>query len=159
MTPNAETELARLCEACGLCCDASLFGRVDLELEEVESARQHRLPIVRERRAFEQPCSALVTVASGGCCAIYEDRPRACRRFECRLHARHRREGGPVEPRIAVVERVRYLVATLEQTGLTPADFDAAQANDAPLDPRIAAARPLYLELTRTLESEFSREG
>jgi hypothetical protein len=56
-------------------------------------------------------------------CSIYRDRPRACRRFVCRLHERHRREGGPIEARLVAVRRVRELISDLEASRLTAADF------------------------------------
>lgn len=86
-----------LCRACGLCCDGSLFGRVPL----AEDERVH-LPLAPGGNAFDQPCPAHVDDA----CTIYETRPRACREFTCRLLAR----GGPVEPRLATILRVRHLL-------------------------------------------------
>lgn len=102
-------ELTTLCKSCGLCCDGSLFGRVDLTPEELPLARKNRLHVVNDR-AFEQPCAAL---GVGNACAIYDERPHACRRFTCRLYARHAREGGPLEPRLAIVRRARELLGRL----------------------------------------------
>jgi len=97
------TDLEKLCRSCGLCCDGSLFGRVPLAPDE----RKTRLRVVSSGASFEQPCSAF-----SGTCAIYEERPRACRAFTCRLYERHQREGGPLEPRLASVRRARALLAT-----------------------------------------------
>jgi hypothetical protein len=138
---TAEADLALLCRSCGLCCDGSLFGRADLEPSEVEPARR-RLHVLSSGKGFEQPCTAL---ASSGpergerICSIYDERPRSCRRFVCRLYERHRREGGPIEPRLAVVRRVRRLIDSL------------------PADSRAARATPSVLELTRILEEDFAR--
>jgi Fe-S-cluster containining protein len=121
-----EDDLARLCQSCGLCCDGSLFGRVPLEPEEVERARKRRLRVLDSGRGFEQACSALAAIEGEGgrrSCAIYPARPHACRRFVCRLHERHRREGGPLEPRLVAVRRARELVGYLEESGMTAADF------------------------------------
>jgi Fe-S-cluster containining protein len=143
----AETGLALLCQSCGLCCDGSLFGRVDLESEEVERARKLRLKVVPSGKTFEQPCSALVTSGSDDrarrSCSIYDERPLSCRRFACRLYERHRREGGPIEPRLLVVRRVRLLLENLEASGLRPEDL----ATDA------------YAELAQRLEEDFARAG
>ena len=117
-------DLETLCQSCGLCCDGSLFGLVPLEREEVGVARRHRLHLVDSERGFEQPCSAL---SPNGACSIYEERPRACRAFVCRLYDRHRREGGPLEPRLAAVQRVRELLTTLHAKGLGPADLAELQ--------------------------------
>lgn len=129
---NAELEI--LCRACGLCCDGSLFGRVGLAPEEVEGAKKHRLRVVETGKSFAQPCAALVDDA----CAIYDERPLACRRFACRLYDRHEREGGPIEPRLASVRRVRDLLSRLEREGAEsdPAGFE---------------------ELVKRLEEDFAR--
>jgi Fe-S-cluster containining protein len=155
VTPSAaEGELALLCRSCGLCCDGSLFGRVDLEPEEVEPARRLRLRVLHNAKGFEQPCAALARSGPGldGClCTIYDDRPLSCRRFTCRLYDRHRREGGSIEERLSVVRRVRSLVARLEASGLTPADFEGTVDHEA--EPELHA----YLELMRSLEEDFAR--
>lgn len=106
-------EVERLCQACGLCCDGSLFGRGRLEPSEVNRVR-HRLAVVSSGTSFEQPCAALVERDDGRVCAIYEDRPRTCRSFDCVLVAAHRREGGPLEPRLATIRRAREILATLD---------------------------------------------
>jgi Fe-S-cluster containining protein len=120
-----DDELATLCQSCALCCDGSLFGRVRLAIEEVAAARQRHLHVLANGTAFEQPCTALAPRegAAPRACSIYVDRPRACHDFVCRLYERHRREGGPLEPRIASVRRVRQLIADLEASGRTPADL------------------------------------
>jgi Fe-S-cluster containining protein len=111
--------LHTLCQSCGLCCDGSLFGRATLEPEERGPARKNRLRVLDHTSAFEQPCSALVTVetpsGAGRSCSIYLERPLSCRRFTCRLYERHRREGGPLEPRLEAVRRVRQLLADLPE--------------------------------------------
>jgi Fe-S-cluster containining protein len=154
-----EAELARLCGSCGLCCDGSLFGRVDLEPDEVEPAKRGRLRVLRSEKGFEQPCAALSPSEHGLAerhCSVYEDRPRSCRRFTCRLYERHRRDGGSVEERLAVVRRVRLLVARLEASGLTPADLEDAVSGVRPIDGEADLARD-YRELTRSLEEDFAR--
>jgi Fe-S-cluster containining protein len=131
-------DLETLCRSCGMCCDGSLFGRVDLRAEETQAARRRGLKVIASGDAFEQPCAAL----AHGRCSIYEERPEACRRFTCRLYERHEREGGPIEPRLAVVRRVRELVAGLEATGLAPSDLEAS---------------PAYQELTLLLTNDLAR--
>jgi hypothetical protein len=74
-------------------------------------------------------------------CTLYSDpgRPRACRRFVCRLYERHRREGGQLEARLGAVRRVRALFSLIERA----TDEDARHA---------AAA-----ELTQRMEDDFAR--
>jgi Fe-S-cluster containining protein len=139
-TPRGnDAELSWLCRACGLCCDGSLFGRVDLETREIEQARRRRLRVVRDGKSFEQPCSAFAGARppSDRCgCTIYEDRPLSCRRFVCRLHEKHRCEGGSIDEPLSVVRRARLLLASLG----TPSDTAQVRA-----------------ELTRILEESFAR--
>ena len=121
-----DDDLAMLCQSCGLCCDGSLFGRVRLEPEEVEPARKRRLRVLDSGKGFQQGCSALAALEGERgrrICSIYPARPRACRRFVCRLYERHRREGGPIEERLVAVRRVRKLMGYLEASGMTAADF------------------------------------
>src|SRR5688572_3259518 len=81
---GVEDLTSALCQACGMCCDGSLFGRARLDADEVPAAKKNRLRIVANGASFEQPCSALVD----GACKIYDERPRACRGFVCRLRER-----------------------------------------------------------------------
>jgi Fe-S-cluster containining protein len=125
--PDArEAELALLCRSCGLCCDGSLFGRVDLEAMEVEPAKRRGLRILTNGNGFEQPCAAHAQTG----CAIYEERPLSCRRFTCRLYERHRREGGPIEKRLAAVRRVRALLAGLAPSGAVPPELTSRLEED-----------------------------
>ncbi len=159
--------LATLCQSCGLCCDGSLFGLVPLEPGEVESARKHRLPVVASGKGFEQPCTGLVAIEAPAhgvaedtdahrACSLYAERPRSCRQFECRLYERHRREGGPIAPRLAAVRRVRELFAELAASGLTPADCDDESAMAARGEEG-ERARQAYRELMQRLEDDFAR--
>jgi Fe-S-cluster containining protein len=139
MQRASDADLSALCRSCGLCCDGSLFGRGDLEAGEVEGARKRRLRAVPGGKSFEQPCSAFAAIAGGPgvrACAIYEERPLSCRRFECRLYERYRREGGSIDDPLSVVRHVRALLA---------------------LPLRAPAAAPARAELTRLLEESFAR--
>ena len=82
MNPGA-TPAEKLCLACGLCCDGTLFK--DVELQAGDSARHlqslHPALTIRNKK-FPQPCAALCADKR---CAIYADRPARCRSFECAL--------------------------------------------------------------------------
>jgi Fe-S-cluster containining protein len=132
-------ELSALCRACGLCCDGSLFGIVPLRDEERAVARARGLPIVHER-ALEQPCGALSGAGEDRSCAIYAERPGACRAFRCRLHARHETEDRPLDERLAIVRRARQLLAAIDHA--------------APRDAQTAAAID---ELAELIERDFGR--
>lgn len=153
-----DAELATLCQSCGLCCDGSLFGRVPLGRGEAAGARKHRLRVLGDARGFEQPCAALserdTRAGTRRACRIYDERPRSCRSFACRLYDRHRREGGPLAPRLAAVRRVRQLVAELRAQRLTPADFDDDSRGRSRPD---AHAMRMHAELLTRLEEDFAR--
>lgn len=129
--------MSDLCLACGLCCDGSLFGYVPLQDRERAMASRRGLRVLASGNGFEQPCSA----HHAGACAVYAERPRACRAFECKLHAR----GGNQQD----VTRVRELLGALAAQDLTPADFDEDDVEPA--------ARALYDELMERLERDFAR--
>jgi Fe-S-cluster containining protein len=129
---------------------------VDLAPDEVDSARRHRLRVVAGGKAFEQPCVAL-GAGDDRACTVYAARPRACRVFVCRLHERHRHEGGPLGPRLAAVKRVRSLVAQLVAMRLTPADFEGEPATLRAPHPEGAHAERAFRELGRRLEEDFAR--
>ena len=74
---------AGICGACGLCCDGSFFGHVEVTSAEEPALRRHVLPLFPQGRvlAFAQPCACF----DGQLCTIYADRPKRCRLFECGL--------------------------------------------------------------------------
>jgi uncharacterized protein len=76
----------KLCLACGLCCDGTLFDNVHLGPGDKTTLLQSLGLPIRDSRAkspithFRQPCTALCADRT---CRIYQDRPRQCRDFEC----------------------------------------------------------------------------
>ena len=69
-----------ICLSCGLCCDGTLIGFVQLESEELSPLRKlMEIEQTGENGMFFLPCNEL------GCngCNIYSQRPKACRNFEC----------------------------------------------------------------------------
>lgn len=73
---------ARLCAACGMCCNGVLFHGTGLE--PTDSVRALSALGLRLKRRdgelqFQQPCPAW----KGACCGIYDKRPQRCRDFSC----------------------------------------------------------------------------
>ncbi len=70
-----------LCLACGLCCDGTLIGFVQVSYEE-KSAVKKIMEIEEEQGNgfFLQPCKKY---CNG--CTVYEDRPEQCGLFKCGL--------------------------------------------------------------------------
>ena len=84
----------RLCTRCGLCCDGTLFGDVELHgRAEATRLLALGLPVddgdahAGEADVLPLPCAAL----RGTCCGVYAHRPSTCRQFECGLLQRVRR--------------------------------------------------------------------
>lgn len=146
-----DRELEILCTSCGFCCDGTLFQRALLRPEELEPARRAGLRVIQDR-GFEQPCPKLVDRA----CGIYADRPSVCRSFECKLLVRHREEGGPLEQRLASVERVRQLLATLQRHGLKRS-ADGGEVSFEAEGADAFEATEAFGELMERLEHDFAR--
>jgi uncharacterized protein len=69
---------SELCLSCGMCCDGTLFGRVEMSAE--EAARLGKRVATAEGQLV-QPCRAL----EGLKCCVYADRPGVCRKFKCNV--------------------------------------------------------------------------
>jgi len=74
-----------LCTRCGLCCDGTLFGDVELT-GRAETASLEVLGLEvddddADTELLALPCAALRATR----CRIYAHRPQCCRTFECRL--------------------------------------------------------------------------
>ena len=90
VTVNTEA-IAKLCPACGLCCNGVLFGDVELQRGD-DAKRLTKLGVELfskgRKTAFAQPCDCLVK----GLCSIYADRPKRCAAFDCGLLKRVQRD-------------------------------------------------------------------
>jgi len=91
VAPCSVATIAKLCPACGLCCNGVLFG--DVELQRGETAKRFSklgVTLFRKGRktAFAQPCACLMN----GLCRIYADRPQRCATFDCGLLKRVQQE-------------------------------------------------------------------
>ncbi len=70
-----------ICLSCGLCCDGTLIGFVELDNEELPALR--KLMDIEDENGngfFLQPCS---NFCDG--CTIYANRPKQCGKFKCGL--------------------------------------------------------------------------
>ncbi len=96
-----------LCQACGLCCDGSLFGRVPLgPAEQVPAFKLAVVTNAQGGRHVPQRCAAL----EGTVCQVYEERPLACRRYECLLFGALREGEVALPEALTVVHRAQTLV-------------------------------------------------
>ena len=75
------SDSSNICLPCGICCDGTLIGFVELENEEMP--RLKKIMDIEEERDhcfFLQPCKKY---CNG--CTIYSERPKQCGKFECGL--------------------------------------------------------------------------
>ena len=110
-----------LCTRCGLCCDGTLFGDVELagrrEATRLEAIGLDVDADDADVELLSLPCRGL----RGTRCRVYAHRPSCCRTFECRLLQNAARGAVSVDDALttiaetkAKVRRVRTLLAGLE---------------------------------------------
>lgn len=159
-----------LCTQCGLCCDGTLFGDVELAGRR-EAVRLEALGLDVDSddadvELLALPCAGL----RGTRCGVYAHRPQCCRTFECRLLQQAQRgevTAADALSRIAMakaqVARVRTLLAGLEARGgaSLPLTERVANALDAaPGGPSAASRQRRALgramaALTGTIRASF----
>lgn len=107
---------SQLCTACGMCCDGTLFSFVALSSEEARKLRLVGAEVRDEGGLLKLPqrCGALV----GTSCAIYDERPFVCRRFDCLLVRALTDKELPLDEALEVVAEARARVNRL--AGLLP---------------------------------------
>lgn len=160
---------SRLCTACGMCCDGTMFQIVRMQPGDVP-AELGRLGLkirCRDGEYFmEQPCSGLQEKR----CTVYERRPVRCRLFNCqqlgRLESGETTEAEAlamiIETR-ALVEKVRGLIVQcgLREDGQALVEryerVASTPVNEA-LEPELVAVRADLEETMRKLKLQLNRE-
>lgn len=80
-TPENVSEASNICLSCGLCCDGTLIGFVELNNEEIPAIRElMEIEEVNGKGFFLHPCSKF---CDG--CTVYSKRPKQCGLFKCGL--------------------------------------------------------------------------
>jgi uncharacterized protein len=78
------TTPSELCQRCGLCCDGTLFPRIDLSPSDARRLTAHGFELIRRPRggwAIPLACQAL----EASRCTAYDLRPGSCRAYQCAL--------------------------------------------------------------------------
>ena len=78
---NKMNDSSNICLSCGLCCDGTLIGFVELGQEELPALR--KIMEIEESNGtgfFLHPCKKY---CDG--CTIYSERPKNCDKFKCKL--------------------------------------------------------------------------
>ena len=75
------SDAENICLACGLCCDGTLIGFVQLDADEITDINKIMdIEVVNDNGFFLHPCKKY---CNG--CTIYAQRPKNCDRFKCEL--------------------------------------------------------------------------
>ncbi|MFW6275291.1 MAG: YkgJ family cysteine cluster protein [bacterium] len=101
-----------ICLSCGICCDGTLLGFVQLESEERSRLRKLMdIEEVGDKGFFFQPCSKL------GCngCTIYPDRPKKCGEFQCKMLKAFEKKELDFDSAISVINLVKQKRMTIEK--------------------------------------------
>ncbi len=121
MNAEAAAAATRLCTACGMCCDGTMFQIVRMQPGDAPAELGRLGMKIRcQDGAFhmEQPCAALVERR----CQIYARRPTRCRLFNCqqivRLEAGTVTEAEVAKMVAGTLELVRQVRDLIERGGL-----------------------------------------
>jgi Fe-S-cluster containining protein len=128
---------ATLCTQCGLCCDGTLFGDVELSGRR-EATRLEALGLDVDSddadvELLALPCRGL----SGTRCSVYAQRPQCCRTFECRLLQQAQR--GTITPERAL-EQIAAAKAQLRRVITLLGRTEPRRRERLPLAERVADA-------------------
>jgi Fe-S-cluster containining protein len=104
---------------CGLCCNGVIFADVRSELGAAVTALNHlgakpKNVFSRDgikRCSIGQPCVAFV----GGKCQIYSERPNHCRKFDCLMLEKLKRNERSMAASLKIVERAKRLSLNVVQ--------------------------------------------
>lgn len=97
-----------LCLSCGVCCDGTLFTYVPVSEDPPEQLAAAGLRVETPDDAepqFPLPCQAW----RGGCCQVYDLRPKVCREFRCRLLRKYEQEKISWSDATEIVRRAQRL--------------------------------------------------
>lgn len=126
-----------LCTRCGLCCDGTLFGDVEL-VGPRETTRLEALGLDVDTddgdvELLALPCRGL----RGTRCGVYAHRPRCCRTFECRLLQDAERGGVTVDEALKRIAEAKAQVRHVERL---LAGMEPRRGSRLPLQERVADA-------------------
>jgi uncharacterized protein len=158
-----------LCTRCGLCCDGTLLGDVELT-GPAEAARLELLGLDvdsddADTELLSLPCAGL----HGTTCRVYAHRPHSCRAFECRLLQLAQRGTVTVPDALARIAearaQVQHVKALLSKMHARPvrlplaeqvAEAIAAAAGSTPRAARVVAGLDAAMAaLAHTIRATF----
>ncbi len=100
-----------ICLACGLCCDGTLIGFVQLEPKELTNvSKVMDIEVTNGNGIFMQPCDKY---CDG--CTIYSDRPKQCASFKCHLLNAVEQKELDFNSAVEMIDAVKQKKASIEQ--------------------------------------------
>lgn len=157
---------SRLCLACGMCCDGTVYGVARLDHDEIPTAVANGFRACTAPNgadAFDFPCSHL----DGKACTIYDRwRPRVCGEYFCTLQERvgadEMTEAQALET-IAATLKSRDQLREVLLPGETMAEarerFETVVKSGGTLDPQDAKTAVKLFVLEKMLDRHFRKQG
>jgi Fe-S-cluster containining protein len=102
---------SNICLSCGLCCDGTLIGFVQVEQDELPAVRE--VMTIEEENGigfFLQPCQKY---CNG--CTIYADRPSNCDKFNCGLLKSVQQEDLAFDEALKTIDEVKQKKRDIEK--------------------------------------------
>jgi Fe-S-cluster containining protein len=115
---NLELQASELCQACGLCCNGLIFNHAVLKPGEAGPAARLGLSVYLEHdleagdyEAFQLPCPCYKDHK----CAIYIQRPDACRHYQCLLLRRFLQGKYSFEVSLDLIQTAKRLIGNIQR--------------------------------------------
>lgn len=102
---------SNICLSCGLCCDGTVIGFVQVDNDEIADLR--KIKVIEEEDGnsiFLQPCERF---CNG--CTIYDQRPKQCASFKCGLLTDVEENKVAFHSAVETIERVKQLKSDIEK--------------------------------------------
>lgn len=122
-------DASALCQACGICCNGTLFSYVDITEKQADQLSGTPVATRKNQKGklvFDLPCAAL----AGTCCTIYDKRPTICRTYLCKLTRGVMNGSRQLDAALEAVEDMKSKSSWL----LTNAPIDVIHAYPPPND-------------------------
>ncbi len=108
---EAMSDSSNICLACGLCCDGTLIGYVQLDKEELPALKKvMTIETAGDNGFILHPCPSFCNS-----CTIYENRPKQCAKFKCELLKSVDENKLAFDTAVDVVALVKIKKATIEK--------------------------------------------
>ncbi|MGV3510600.1 MAG: YkgJ family cysteine cluster protein [Novosphingobium sp.] len=157
---------SRLCLACGMCCDGTVYnvGRLDAaEVAQAAATGFRALNAGPGTHAFAFPCSHL----DGKACSIYRQwRPTVCSTYFCSLQVKvaageiaEEQALSTIAATLAVRDQVRTAMRSGESLAHARDRFETTVRAGQPLDPQDGKALVKLFVLEKLLDRHFRKAG